>query len=82
METKRGTKKRRGRRGRGKGCEWQATGCSCLSSLERSVHSSRRAARQREREGERSGEREGKEGLGWQVKPARILYSNFVFLFR
>lgn len=37
---------------------------------------------ERERERGRSGEREGKEGLGWQVKPARILYSNFVFLFR
>lgn len=37
---------------------------------------------QTERERGRSGEREGKEGLGWQVKPARILYSNFVFLFR
>lgn len=51
MKTKRGAKKRRGRPGEGEGrCEWQATGCSCLSSLERSVHSSRRAARDRERE--------------------------------
>lgn len=36
-----------------------------------------------QRQREREGEREGKEGLeSWQVKPARILYSNFVFLFR